>query len=184
MSFAWIRRAKPSHSRPNSAGSGCSVDYTNVAGAVLLRVLFEQSLPPSERDALLAGWRGDRYAKLGCGEKWELVWLTRWSSPESAQRFAAAYGALAPGIAAHTPLRGPAEIVVRDRTALVVTPGLRAQADALLRGAEIRSYSRLVDWLADQCFPDTVCPSRDQVQRAQTALKKKFFALASGVAPE
>jgi len=166
------------------AGAGCTVDYTNVAGAVLLRVLFEKSLPPAERDALLDGWRGDRYAKLACGDRWELVWLTRWSSRESAQRFASAYGALAPEIAARTPLSGPAEIVVRDRTALVVTPGVRAQADALLRGAEIRSYARFVDWVADQCFPDNACPSRDPVQRAHIELRKKFFAFASGVAPE
>ncbi|HTO56089.1 MAG TPA: hypothetical protein VMR50_22095 [Myxococcota bacterium] len=149
-----------------AAGSSCTLDYSNVAGALLLRVLFEDSLAPAKSNALLAGWRGDRYLKLGCGDKWELLWLTRWKSNEAAQRFADAYRALAPGIAARTKLSGPAEVVVRDQTALVVTPGLRARADEWIQKSEVRSYSSFVDWVGGGCFPDEACPTRTNTERA------------------
>src|SRR5262249_42871670 len=111
-------------------------------------------------------WRGDRYAKLGCGDAWELAWLTRWSAPEAAQRFAKAYESLAPVIAQRTPLRGPAQVVVRGRAALVVTPGLLPRAEAILGGSEVRDYEHFSDWVAGGCFPDRACPSRDPIQRA------------------
>jgi hypothetical protein len=147
--------------RASPATAACAIGRDNVAGAVLLRVLFEATQKGVALDSLLDGWRGDRYVKLGCGEKWELVWLTRWSSPESAERFAAAYRELAPAIAARTPLSGPAEVVVRDTSALVVTPGVRAQSDELLRASEVRSYADFKAWAADGCFPETACPTRD-----------------------
>jgi hypothetical protein len=148
------------------APEGCTLDYANVAGALLLRVLFEASLHEPEREALVSAWRGDRYAKLGCGGAWELVWLTRWAAPEAAERFAKAYESLAPGIAEHTPLRGRAQVVVRGRTALAVTPGLLPHADAILSGSEVRAYEHFSDWAAGGCFPDRACPSREKVQRA------------------
>ena len=148
------------------APEGCTLDYANVAGALLVRVLFEATLYAAEREALVSAWRGDRYAKLGCGDQWEFVWLTRWSAPEAAERFAKVYDSLAPGIAARTPLRGPAQVVVRGRTALVVTPGLQPRADAILQGAHIRAYEHFSDWVAGGCYPDVACPSRATVQRA------------------
>jgi hypothetical protein len=146
--------------RASPATAACDVGEDNVAGAVLLRVLFEVTQKGVALDSLLDGWRGDRYVKLGCGETWELVWLTRWSSPAAAERFAAAYRALAPGIAARTPLSGPAEVIVRDRSALVVTPGARAASDELLRASEVRSYGDFKAWVADGCFPARDCPTR------------------------
>ncbi|MFI5316415.1 MAG: hypothetical protein ACHQ6T_11995 [Myxococcota bacterium] len=145
--------------RAAPATAACTVGEDNVAGAVTLRVLFEATRKGGDLDTLLEGWRGDRYVKLSCGAKWELVWLTRWSSRESAQRFAAAYRELAPAIAARTPLSGTAEVVVRDATALVVTPGARPGADELLRASEIRSYLDFKAWVADGCFPETACPT-------------------------
>ena len=115
-----------------------------------------------ELRALLAGWRGDRYVRLECGEKWELLWLTRWESQEAAERFAAAYRALAPGIAGRTRLSGPVEVVVRGRAALVVTPGLRPQADELLAHAEVRSFENLESWVASGCFPEDACPAKKE----------------------
>jgi hypothetical protein len=156
----------PSEAIRHDAGPACTLDYSNVAGAVLLRVLFEQSLQDGERAELLSGWRGDRYLKLGCGDHWELLWLTRWSSPEAAQRFADAYRPLTAGIAARTKLSGPAEILVQDRTALVVTPGLRAHAEAWLAKAEIRSYTKFSEWVGDRCFPDEACPTKQDTERA------------------
>jgi len=147
--------------RASPATAACAVGEDNVAGAVVLRVLFEATHKGVALDSLLDGWRGDRYVKLGCGEKWELVWLTRWSSRESAERFAAAYRALAPGIAARAPLSGPAEVVVRDTSALVVTPGVLTQSDELLRASEVRSYADFKAWVADGCFPEKSCPTRD-----------------------
>jgi hypothetical protein len=149
------------------APEGCTLDYVNVAGALLLRVLFEASLYEPEREQLVSGWRGDRYAKLGCGGAWELVWLTRWSSPEAAERFAKAYESLAPVVAERTPLRGRAQVVVRDRAALVLTPGLLPRADAILRGSEVRAYEHFSDWVAGGCFPDRACPSREKIQSAE-----------------
>jgi hypothetical protein len=148
------------------APEGCTLDYVNVAGALLVRVLFEASMYEGDREALVSAWRGDRYAKLSCGGAWELVWLTRWSAPEAAQRFAQAYESLAPVIAERTPLRGPARVVVRDRVALVLTPGLQPRADAILRESEVRAYEHFSDWVAGGCYPDRACPSRDPIQRA------------------
>ncbi len=145
-----------------AATGGCTLDQDNVAGALVLQVLFEPGRDPAAVRALLEGWRGDRYVRLECGEKWELVWLTRWESLDAAERFADAYRALTPAIAAQTKLSGPAAVVVRDRTALVVTPGLRPRADELLRGAEIRSFANLESWVASGCFPEAECPTKEK----------------------
>lgn len=156
-----LERLGASQSTPS-----CELDSDNVAGALVLRVLFEKGRSPDALRALLTGWRGDRYVRLDCGATWELVWLTRWKSVAAAQRFAEAYRALAPEIAARTRLSGPAEVVVRGRTALAVTPGLRARADELLRSAEVRAFSDLGSWIAAGCFPEDGCPKREPTQVA------------------
>jgi hypothetical protein len=145
----------------DAGGHRCTPGYTNVAGAVLLRVLFEKSLDADARDQIVRGWRGDRYQLLDCGAHGELLWLTRWDSHASAERFANAYRALAPGIAARTHLSGAAEVVVRDLTALVVTPGLVPRADALLAASTVKSYESFREWVRDRCFPDDACPARE-----------------------
>jgi len=104
------------------------------------------------------GWSGDRYLQIDCGATWELVWLTRWDSAEAAASFAPAYTAIAPAIATKSQLSGVPIVVLRDRTALVVTPGLAEAADWLIDASEIRSYRTFVQWRQDGCFPETPCP--------------------------
>ena len=155
--------------RTNASGESCTPGYANVAGAVLLRVLFEKSLDADARDEIVRGWRGDRYVLVDCGAHSELFWLTRWETHAAAERFAAAYRELAPGIAARTKLSGPAQVVVHDLTALVVTPGLAPRADALRSASTVRSYESFRDWVGDRCFPDETCPARDSSLSAPTA---------------
>ena len=137
---------------------GCALGDDNVAGALTLRVLFDEYGGAADSDAIIRGWRGDRFLQIACGGRWELVWLTRWDSAEAAARFASAYRAIAERIAANAPLSGAPEVVLRDRTALVVTPGLRADAEWILAGSEIRAYASFVEWRNDDCFPERPCP--------------------------
>lgn len=142
------------------AARGCTLGDDNVAGALTLRVLFEEYArdASTDIDALVRGWRGDRFVQIECAKTWELVWLTRWDSAEAAERFASAYRAIAPAIAARSPLAGVPEVVVRDRTSLVVTPGLREAAAWLIGASEIRGYGTFVEWRQDGCFPESPCP--------------------------
>lgn len=140
------------------AERGCLLGDDNVAGAVTLGVLFEDYGGALDLDTVLRGWSGDRFLQIDCAGTWELVWLTRWESDEAAARFAAAYRAIAPAVGANAPLSGPPEAVLRGRTALVLTPGVRAHAEWLFDASEIRAYSRFSEWLADGCFPETPCP--------------------------
>jgi hypothetical protein len=149
--------ALPSHMAPTH----CRVGDDNTAGAFALSVLFE--LVPSQSfklDPLAGEWRGDRFAQLYCdGDRWELVWLTRWRTPDAATRFAARYEALAPAIAARTKLSGPARVIVQDRTALVLTPGAMPLAAWLVDQSEIRAFADFESWIAAGCFPETACPA-------------------------
>jgi hypothetical protein len=138
--------------------SACQAGDDNVAGALTLQVLFAEYGAAADGDALLRAWSGDRFAQIDCGETWELVWLMRWDSTEAAQRFATAYRTIADGVAAHAQLAGPPSVVVRERSALVVTPGLLAHADWLLDASEIRAYAGFAEWRADDCFPESPCP--------------------------
>jgi hypothetical protein len=142
-----------------TAPSPCSVGTENTVGAHALGVLLETDTENFALDPLASEWRGDRFAQLVCGPKWELVWFTRWSTPAAAEAFAARYRALAPAIAARTPLSGLAEVVVDGRDALVVTPGLRAQAEWLHGASEVRGYGSFAEWLGGGCFPERACPS-------------------------
>lgn len=145
----------------SAAADGCSLEEDNVAGALVLLVLFEKQVTPEALAPLVKGWRGDRYAKLDCGARWELIWLTRWESRAAAERFADAYRALAPDVAASTKLSGPVEVVVQDKSALAVTPGLRARAGELLAASQVQSYADFKAWIAGGCFPASKCPATD-----------------------
>jgi hypothetical protein len=140
------------------AARGCELGDDNVAGALTLRVLFDEYGDAAETDALLRGWSGDRFLQIDCAGTWELVWLTRWDSGEAAARFASAYRSIADSIAANAPLSGPPEVIVRERTALVVTPGLVAHAEWIIAASEIRAYASFVEWRRDDCFPESPCP--------------------------
>lgn len=140
------------------APRACALGDDNVAGALTLQVLFDTYGSSADVASLIRGWSGDRFLQIDCTESWELVWLTRWDSQADASRFASAYREIADAIAASAKLSGAPEVIVRDRTALVVTPGLRALADAILANSEIRAYARYADWRRDDCFPESPCP--------------------------
>jgi hypothetical protein len=136
----------------------CVAGHDNVAGALTLRVLFDEYGPDGQGAELMRGWSGDRFVQLDCGRTWELGWLTRWDSPAAAARFADAYRAIAKRVAANAPLSGVPQVVARDRAVLVVTPGVTEHADWLFAASEIRAYSTFVQWRDDGCFPETPCP--------------------------
>ena len=140
------------------APRACALGDDNVAGALTLQVLFDTYGSSADVASLIRGWSGDRFLQIDCVASWELVWLTRWNSREDASRFASAYREIADAIAASAKLSGAPEVIVRDRTALVVTPGLRALTDAILADSEVRAYARFADWRADDCFPESPCP--------------------------
>ncbi|HXZ86291.1 MAG TPA: hypothetical protein VEI82_12455, partial [Myxococcota bacterium] len=145
--------------RADPGTAACSQGQANVAGAITVRVLLEATQKGDALEQLVSAWRGDRFVRLDCGGRWELIWLTRWDSAESAQRFAAAYGARAAEIAGRTRLSGPVALTVSGSTALAVTPGILSRADELLHQSEVRSYSDFRAWLADGCFPEKGCPA-------------------------
>jgi hypothetical protein len=64
-------------------------------------------------------------------------------------------------VAANSPLSGEPQVIVRERSALVVTPGLGAQADWLFEASEVRGYASFAAWRADDCFPTAPCPVAD-----------------------
>lgn len=140
------------------AARRCALGDDNVAGALTLRTLFAEYGTPEQGDSLLRDWSGDRYLQIDCGGTWELVWLTRWDSPDAAARFAKAYAAIAAKVAANSPVSGTPAVVLHGRTALVLTPGLAPQADWLVRASEIRAYDGFAEWRADGCFPESPCP--------------------------
>ena len=158
------------------AARGCELGADNVAGAVTIDTLFEQYQGVAVREGVaeresvadregVAGrgsvartWRGDRFLQIDCGATWELVWLTRWSSRAAAQDFGTRYGSIAQQIAEQAPLSGTPTVMLDDRTALVLTPGLIDQADSLLEASEIRSYEDFDAWFSDACFPESPCP--------------------------
>lgn len=136
---------------------GCELGADNVAGAVTIDTLFEQYQATSG-ESVARTWRGDRFLQIACGATWELVWLTRWSSRVAARDFASRYGSIARQIAEQAPLSGTPTVMLDDRTALVVTPGLIDQGEFLLEATEIRSYEDFDAWFSDACFPESPCP--------------------------
>ena len=143
------------------ASRGCELGADNVAGAVTIDILFEQYQAVADRESVARTWRGDRFLQITCGATWEFVWLTRWSSRVAAQDFASRYGSIARQIAEQAPLSGTPTVILDDRTALVVTPGMIDQAGSLLEATEIRSYDDFDAWFSDACFPESPCPEVD-----------------------
>ena len=144
------------------AARGCSLGHHNVAGALTVGVIFEdhegQDRAPG-LDLLLADWKGDRFVHARCGDQWELAWLTRWRSEAAANAFASRYRGIAASIAVAAPLSGEPELMRAGRTVLVYTPGLVAELELILDGAEIRRYPSLASWIGDDCFTESPCPT-------------------------
>ena len=97
---------------------------------------------------------------LSCPEGREFAWLSLWDDPASAKRFARVYDAIAPEVAADR-LSGAPEVLTSGRTALVLTRGLRGARNLILAGSEIREYSTFGEWVEDDCFPESPCPTAD-----------------------
>jgi len=130
---------------------GCRLGHHNVAGSLTLRVLLEQYGAANEQ-SLERSWRGDRFVHVDCPVGDELVWLTRWRDEASAAAFERAYGTIAPEIARQSQLGGVPQALRSQRTVLVVTPRMRALADAVLRDSEVRSYRSFRRWYMEGCF--------------------------------
>ncbi|HXZ86329.1 MAG TPA: transporter substrate-binding domain-containing protein [Myxococcota bacterium] len=140
------------------AGRGCRAGHDNVVGAVGLEVLFADHGAPQASAALEPAWSGDRFARVDCPRGAQLLWVTRWTTPEAAAAFASAYAGIASSVAKVAPLAGTPRAELRGRTVLVATPRLARAADALLPATELRSYAGFADWVRDGCFPESPCP--------------------------
>ena len=146
------------HSTPSR---GCEVSHHNVAGALTVQVLFQEHLKALASGALegfLDSWHGDRFAHLRCGESWELVWLSHWRSPEAASRFAASIEEIADSLGTHSRLSAKPRASRQGRDVLVLSGGLEEEREMILGNSEMRSYSSLGDWVADDCFGEGSCP--------------------------
>jgi len=140
------------------APRGCALRHHNVAGGVTLGVLLEEHGIDGDANALAAGWMGDRFADIECTGGRELLWFTRWADEASAQAFAEVYAQVAGSIASVAPLASTPRVQVSGRTALVLTDGIADLAALLLEQSEIRTYRRLNEWIADDCFTESPCP--------------------------
>jgi hypothetical protein len=139
------------------AGPGCRAGHDNVAGAVGLEALFADHGGAQAGEQLEGAWSGDRFLRVDCPGGTELLWATRWTTPEAAAAFASAYAGIAASVARVAPLADVPRALARGRTALVATPRLAAAADELLERSEIRAYADLEEWVRGDCFPESPC---------------------------
>lgn len=140
---------------------GCFAGHYNVAGALGVQALLEDHLEPADPDEIrevMRGWSGDRFFHLGCPEREDFVWYTRWTSVEAARDFARLYARAAPSIAAGTGLASPPAAEHRGREVLILTAGVREASQLIRDGVEVRSYGSFLDWVADDCFTESPCP--------------------------
>jgi hypothetical protein len=142
----------------HAAALGCEIGSDNVAGALTLRVLFEDHGDAEDLAPMLRAWSGDRFVHLDCGETSELLWLTRWDDAEGAAEFARRYAAIAPRVAQVSDLSGTPRVRLDGRSALVTSGGLHPLGEVLLREAEVRAYASTSEWVRDACFPESPCP--------------------------
>jgi len=145
--------------RPRLAARGCEPGHHNVAGALTLQVLFEEHGNGSGIAELIEAWRGDRFLHIRCGDRSELLWLLSWSDAPAAEQFAKLYREIAPDVAARAPLSGPPRVEVIGRTTLISSPGLASDRPLLEAGAQIRHYDTLAEWIQDDCFTESPCPT-------------------------
>lgn len=137
---------------------GCERGHDNVAGWVGIGALFGDHVEGEASLDWRDSWSGDRFVHMTCGGVWELAWVTLWRTPEAALVFAEQYGAIAHSVAAPLPLSGAPRVHTQGRKAIVLTPGLADMLPLLRERSEVRAYSGLRDWIADQCFPESPCP--------------------------
>ena len=147
------------------ADRNCEVGLRNTVGAVGIWGLLRThgGAPHDGLPEFVEQWAGDRFAHLSCPDDNddELAWLTRWRTADAAGGFAQRFQAIAAMIVAHGGVLGAAPTPFqRDRSVIVVTPGL-AQALDRLAGSEVRTFSRYDDWIAGGCFPQDACYDPD-----------------------
>ena len=146
---------------PELKKRGCEVGLTNTVGALGIWGLLALHDDEDEEAApdLIDHWLGDRFLHVACsGERDdELAWVTRWQSADAARRFGKRYRAMTASVLAHGGQLAAAPVPLRrERTVVVVTPGLRDNLDALF-AAEVRTFADFDAWLASGCFPQTKC---------------------------
>ena len=146
---------------------GCSLGHDDVAGALTLRVLFEEFASDPSFDAWLGAWRGDRFLHVRCRGGDRLIWVTRWRDPSSARAFADAYAEIAPRAAERADLARVPEVSTFGRSAVIVSPTLRSLAPGLAERTEVRSYRRFSEWVGDDCFTEGGCPDPDALDRPE-----------------
>ena len=146
---------------PELKKRGCENGLTNTVGALGIwgMLALHDDADEETAPALIDHWLGDRFLHVSCpGERDdELAWVTRWQSADSARRFTERYRAIAAAVLAHGGQLAAAPVPIRrERTVVVVTPGLRDNLDALF-AADVRTFTDFDAWLASGCFPQTKC---------------------------
>ena len=147
------------------AGRNCEVGLRNTVGAVGIWGLLRThgDAPDDGPPGFVDHWAGDRFVHLACPHDHddEFAWLTRWRTAEAASEFAKRFRVIAPAVVEHGGVLGEAPTAYeRDRSVIVVTPGLAGTVDRLGE-SEIRLFSRYDDWVASGCFPQNACYDPD-----------------------
>ena len=146
--------------RIERAGESCQVHASDVQGVLGIWNLLMDSGQAPEQDALpwfLLDWRGDRQSFLRCGTEQGWVWISRWSSPDSARAFAAHYRRMVPNVARETGLSADSEVDVDGRTVWIVPQFFKELQPILKNAVEFRSFTDFRDWVAGGCFPQDAC---------------------------
>ncbi len=140
---------------------GCELGHHNVAGALTLRVFFEEFAPGLDGDPFLRAWRGDRFLHLRCPQGSRVIWLLRWKDGKAARSFAEAYRGSSRLVAERADLPAVPEVVVAGVSTVVVSPSLRPLVPELIERAEIRPYASFSRWVEEGCFPEAGCPEAE-----------------------
>lgn len=144
----------------------CEVGLRNTVGAVGIWGLFSiHGVAPGDRPPEFVNeWGGDRFAHLSCpnANDDEFAWLTRWRTVEAAGEFAQRFKAIASKITSYGGVLGAVPTAFeRDRSVIVVTPGLAQTLDRLFE-SDVRAFARYDDWIASGCFPQDACYDPDR----------------------
>ena len=146
------------------AERNCEVGLRNTVGAVGIWGLLRThgDAPDDAPPGFVGQWAGDRFAHLSCSDNNdEFAWLTRWRTAEAASKFAQRFRAIAPAVVEYGGVLGKTPTAFeRDRSVIVVTPGLALALDRLAE-SEVRAFTHYDDWIASGCFPQNSCYDLD-----------------------